>query len=165
MCIYPVYRYFPGGITGIRSPSVWWYFSRYLPIFHSVSPSAHHNTLTTQHTHLHLYPYRSSCPKKKKKCNKLEFKKSVTDEQKGILWRQRLYRQWQRAGGESSKAKYLRHRRTFCTLTCQIELIKVAEYHATYINFRKLVRYIFIVYSVKLVNIIKNNILIKDENN
>ena len=27
-----------------------------------VSLSAHHNTLTTQHTHLHLYPCKSPCP-------------------------------------------------------------------------------------------------------
>ena len=41
MCTYPIYWYFRDGIigiTGIRSPSVYRYFYRYLPIRHPVSP-------------------------------------------------------------------------------------------------------------------------------
>ena len=61
----PTYQYFQGSITGIisiSSSSVDRYFSRFLSIRQPGSPSAHQSTLTTQHTHLHLYPYRSPCP-------------------------------------------------------------------------------------------------------
>ena len=68
----PKYRYFWGDITGIiciRSLSVYRYFCLYrislllLSTFQPVSTPKHtHNTLITQHTHLHLYPRRSSCP-------------------------------------------------------------------------------------------------------
>ena len=68
----PTYRYFRGDITGITcitSLSVYPYFYLYriflvlLSAFQLVSPPKHtHNTLITQHTHLHLYSCRASCP-------------------------------------------------------------------------------------------------------